>query len=220
MPFFVGLDQAIHAWFDAHRTTLGTTLMRDVTALGGHAVLTLVVLFTVGLLVAVRRRRTAVIVLTAVLGGVLLSDGAKALVGRARPEVTDPELALLLPHNPSFPSGHSLLAAVVYPTLALVVAGRFRRQRLAPYLVSSSLLLAFLVGLSRLYLGVHYFTDVVVGWGGGLTWALTCRWAADCWFVLRKQSPRPDEAAQRTAIAPALDFAVTEASISPQSQTA
>jgi undecaprenyl-diphosphatase len=189
VQFFFRLDHAVQAWFNAHRTPLGTTLMRDVTALGGHAVLTLIVFFTVGLLVVLGRRRTAGFVLAAVLGGVVLDDAAKSLIGRPRPEVSDPTLMPFLPHTPSFPSGHSLLAAVIYPTLALVVAGQLRRKRLAAYLVGSSLALAFLVGWSRLYLGVHYFTDVIAGWVTGLAWALACRRLEDWWLAKGDRLP-------------------------------
>jgi undecaprenyl-diphosphatase len=221
MEFLLTVDGTIQSWFTAHRTPLGTTLMRDITALGGHAVLALIVFFTIGLLVALGRRRTAIFVLAAVLGGVVLNDAAKSVIGQPRPEVTDPTLAQFLPHNASFPSGHSLLAAVVYPTLALIVAGRLKGKRIAAYLVASSLLLAFLIGISRLYLGVHFFSDVIAGWVTGLAWALACRRLENRWLAAAERpaagNPEKVPASSESEEEPVL-FVTTEAA--PQSQTA
>jgi undecaprenyl-diphosphatase len=200
MFLVASLDQDICDWFNAHRTHTMTQLMRDVTALGGVAVLTLVVLFALGLLLAVRRYRTAVFVLIAVLGGSLLADVVKRAIGRDRPEVLDPELKVLLPHSASFPSGHSMLSAVVYLTLALLVAGRLQGRRIHMYLIGWSLLLTFLIGLSRMYLGMHYFTDVLGGWMAGLAWALLCRWLEDHWATFRERAVEVDEGNGETAM--------------------
>jgi undecaprenyl-diphosphatase len=103
---------------------------------------------------------------------------------------------VLLPHSASFPSGHSMLSAVVYLTAALLVANRLQGRRLHAYLIGWSLLLAFLIGISRLYLGVHYFTDVVAGWIGGLIWALFCRWVEDHWATFRERAVAVDEGSE------------------------
>jgi undecaprenyl-diphosphatase len=193
MHFIHNLDLAVNRWFAANRTQEGIHIMRDITALGGTAVLTLMVVFTVGLLLAFRRRLTALFVLIAVLGGWLLADLLKQLIGRPRPEVTEPVLKLILPHSASFPSGHSMISAVVYLTIALLLTGRLRGRRTDAYLVGWSLFLTFLVGISRLYLGVHYFTDVIVGWIVGLSWALACRWVEDHWTAIRERAVAVDE---------------------------
>ena len=193
MDFIKHMDQDVGAWFAAHRTPLGTQIMRDITSLGGQTILTLIVIFTIGLLLAVRRRRTALFVLFAVVGGSLLADGLKLFIGRHRPTVTDPVLRAFLPDSSSFPSGHSMLSAVVYLTLALLLAGRVRGRRTDAYLIGWSLLLVFLIGASRLYLGVHYLTDVMAGWVFGLVWAITCRWIEDHWTAVRETSVAVDE---------------------------
>jgi undecaprenyl-diphosphatase len=196
MHFLTNCDQTIGSWFATHRTPIGIAVMRDITALGGHTVLSLIVVFTIGFLVALRRRRTAAFVLIAVLGGSLLSESIKLLIGRERPVPTDQELMVLLPHSASFPSGHSMLSAVVYLTAALLVAGRLQGRRLHAYLIGWSLFLAFIIGISRLYLGVHYFTDVVAGWIGGLIWALFCRWLEDHWVTFRERAVAVDEGSE------------------------
>ena len=178
METFFQLDHEICNWFDANRSTLGKAIMRDVTALGGQPVLTMVVLFTLGLLLAHGRPRTAGFVLAAVVGGSALAEALKLLVGRPRPAVTDPEILVLLPTSSSFPSGHSMLSALIYLTLALLVAGRLQGRRVRVYLIAASIVLTMLIGFSRMYLGVHYFTDVLGGWTFGLAWALLCTWVA------------------------------------------
>jgi undecaprenyl-diphosphatase len=96
----------------------------------------------------------------------------------------------LLPFPPggwSFPSGHSMGSAVTYLTVALVAATPLTRRRGRVYVVSCAVALAFLVGVSRAYLNVHYPTDVLAGWSGGLLWALACRAVEDRWQTLRQE---------------------------------
>lgn len=177
------LDAHGAAWGQAHwGTPWLDDLMLDVSALGGRFVLTLVVLFAFGLLLALRRPRTAGFVLAAALIGVTLSWGAKEVIGRSRPW---PQHPLVQPavDTFSFPSGHSMMSAVVYLTLALIAAAVIPRWRVRVYVVSSSLFLVVLIGLSRIYLGVHFVSDVVAGWVGGLVWALLCRWVEYHWVL-------------------------------------
>ena len=165
-------------WLDA--------AMLDVTALGGFYVLTLVVLFSVGLLLTLRRYRTAGFVTAAVAGGVLLSRLIKLEIKRSRPESRHWLVSSMFGSDYSFPSGHSMMSAVVYLTLALVFTAVIRRWKVRAFVIISSLLLVGLIGLSRMYLGVHYPSDVVAGWLGGLAWALMCRWVEYHW-VLRAE---------------------------------
>jgi undecaprenyl-diphosphatase len=79
---------------------------------------------------------------------------------------------------------HSMMSSVVYLTLAVLLARTMKRRRVKIYLVSAALFLSFLVGLSRVYLGVHYPTDVVAGWAGGTAWALLC-WLTAYWLEKR-----------------------------------
>jgi undecaprenyl-diphosphatase len=188
MDFLRSLDGAALEWFQDHHTPWGNAIMIDVTAMGGHVVLVLVVLFTLGLLLALRRRQTAIFVFLAVAGGAVLVEVIKLLIGRHRPSIEIPPPLASLPSSSSFPSGHSMLSATVYLTLALLIAGRLQGRRTRAYVIGWSLLLTFFVGVSRLYLGVHYLTDVVGGWIFGLAWALIWRWIEDHWVRFRERA--------------------------------
>ncbi len=150
---------------------------RDITALGGYTVLTLVVSAVLGFLLIGKHFHAALLVFTATCGGWLLSIVLKDLYGRPRPD--------LVPHlthvsSSSFPSGHAMLSAVVYLTLGSLLARLVARRRAKLYFVGVALLLTLLVGCSRIYLGVHYPTDVAAGWTAGVAWATLC------WLVTRQ----------------------------------
>jgi undecaprenyl-diphosphatase len=142
---------------------------RDVTALGGGAVLTLVTLAVCGFLTLVRRFRSLLLVLGSTVGGAVLNSVLKALFARPRPTVV-PHLAEA--YAPSFPSGHAMLSAIVYLTLGALLTQLTESRWLKAYVLGVALLLSFLVGLTRVFLGVHYLTDVLGGWMAGLAWAL------------------------------------------------
>lgn len=144
---------------------------RDVTALGGAAALLLVTAAVAGHFFMTRSYRALLLLVSANLGGLLLTMLLKAVYERPRPSVV-PHLAQV--HTTSFPSGHSMLSAVVYLTLGALLARLVKERRLKVYFVSLALLLSFLVGVSRVYMGVHYPTDVLAGWAAGLAWALLC----------------------------------------------
>jgi undecaprenyl-diphosphatase len=118
-------------------------------------------------------------VLIATVGGGLLSHVLKALFARQRP---DPVPCLWV-SSPSFPSGHAMLAAVIYLTLGILLARIEPRPLLKAYFLGLMMLLAFLVGISRVYLGVHFPTDVLAGWTVGLVWGLLCGLTA--WYLQR-----------------------------------
>ncbi|HXG11218.1 MAG TPA: phosphatase PAP2 family protein [Gemmataceae bacterium] len=149
---------------------------RDLTALGGVAVLVLVTTAVAGYLLMLRKYHAVVFVLIATLGGLLLSTLLKEFFARPRPEVV-PHLSHVM--TSSFPSGHSMLSAVVYLTLGALMDQFVEQRRLKVYFLAWAMLLSFLVGASRVYLGVHYPTDVLAGWTAGLVWA------ALCWLVAR-----------------------------------
>jgi len=145
--------------------------VRDFTALGGVAVLTLITLAVIGFLLVARSPRAAIAVAAAVSGGMLISSLLKLSFDRPRPD--------LVPHGPivytsSFPSGHSMMAAAVYLTLGTMVARVLPDMRMRAYVISVSIAVSILVGLSRVYLGVHWPTDVLAGWVLGASWALIC----------------------------------------------
>jgi undecaprenyl-diphosphatase len=142
---------------------------RDITALGGFTVLTLVTVLATILLLMHGRRLQALIFAAGVIVAQLLADGLKVLLNRARPDLV-PHHDLVYSH--SFPSGHATLTPVVYLTLAaMLVAGEPRRSvRVLLLCVAMALVLA--VGVSRVYLGVHWPTDVLAGWTLGTAIAL------------------------------------------------
>ena len=149
---------------------------RDLTALGGVAVLSLTTAFVAGYLLIVRKYHAMWLVLGATLGGLLISTLLKHLIDRARPDLV-PHLSHV--YTSSFPSGHSMLSAVVYLTLGALLTRLASERRVKLYFLAAALLLTFLVGVSRVYMGVHYPTDVLAGWTAGLVWALLC------WLVAR-----------------------------------
>jgi undecaprenyl-diphosphatase len=144
---------------------------RDLTALGGVAVLVLVTASVAGYLILCRKYHALILLLLTIGGGLLISTLLKGYFDRPRPSVV-PHLSYV--SSSSFPSGHSLLAAVVYLTLGTLLARLVARVRLKLYFLSVALVLTCLVGMSRVYLGVHYPTDVLAGWAAGLAWAVLC----------------------------------------------
>jgi undecaprenyl-diphosphatase len=147
----------------------------DVTALGGPTVLGLTVVAVLGFLVLQGLYRNALFVLLASTGGWLLNDVLKAFFARPRPTVV-PHLREVM--SLSFPSGHALTSAAVFLTLGALLM-RVAERRIAKfYCMFVAMLVTMLVGVSRVYLGVHYPTDVVAGWLIGLCWALFC-WLAE-----------------------------------------
>jgi undecaprenyl-diphosphatase len=147
----------------------------DITALGSIAVLTLLVLLLAGLFTALSRKRDAAIILLAAGTGVALSQGLKQLFGRERPDMA---LRAVEAMNPSFPSGHAMLSAVVFLTVGALAARFARRRRVKAYALAAAVTATLLVGMTRVYLGVHWPSDVLAGWSLGAGWAMACWLAA------------------------------------------
>src|SRR4051812_21440641 len=148
---------------------------RDMTALGGVAVLTMVTAAVAGYLLMVRKYHAMWFVLAATFSGLVLSTVLKWSFNRDRPSLV-PHLSEV--YTSSFPSGHSMLSAVVYLTLGSLLARLVQHRYLKIYFLVLALLLTFLIGVSRVYMGVHYPTDVPAGWTAGLVWASVCYLAA------------------------------------------
>jgi undecaprenyl-diphosphatase len=148
-------------------------LARDLTGLGGVGVLTILTLASAGFLALQRKRHLGLYLLAAVASGTIASTLLKLGFARPRPELV-PHGSLV--YTSSFPSGHSMLSAVVYLTLGALLASGQTNLRVRAYLIGLAGFLTVLVGVSRVYLGVHWPTDVLAGWTAGAAWALAC-WA-------------------------------------------
>jgi undecaprenyl-diphosphatase len=149
---------------------------RDLTALGGIAFLSLLSAAVVLFLLMCRKYHEMWLVVIATVGALVLSSLLKGVIDRPRPQLV-PTYSHV--YSASFPSGHSMLSAAVYLTLGALLGQLVQSRRLKTYFLIVALLLTFLVGISRIYLGVHFPTDVLAGWSMGLTWAISC------WLVAR-----------------------------------
>jgi undecaprenyl-diphosphatase len=167
--------------------------MRDFTALGGTGVLALVTLAAAGFLVLTGKRRAAAAVGVAVVGGLLLSNALKWGFARPRPDLVPHGQAV---YTQSFPSSHAMLSAVVYLTLGALLARTQPRRRAKLYFLAVAAFVTVLVGASRVYLGVHWPTDVLAGWVVGTGWALLC-WLTTLWLQRRGQVEAEDAPEER-----------------------
>lgn len=149
-------------------------MLRDFVGLGGIGVLVLFIAGGLGLLWLAGRRRDAGWFLGGVVGAFVIGSVLKHLIGRPRPE--------LVPHaaytfTASFPSGHTLMATVVWLLLAFALADAVGERAVRNLAVASALLIALLVGVGRVYLGVHWPSDVIEAWGLGIGWVWLLRYA-------------------------------------------
>lgn len=163
------------AWFNE--------MTRDFTALGSTGVLLMVTLGVAGFLALSGKRRTALLMVSSIAAASLLSQTLKWGFARPRPDLV-PHGAVV--YTKSFPSGHAMLSAVVYLTLGALLARVQPRRRVKVYILAVAAFLTVIVGSSRVYLGVHWPTDVLAGWALGAGWALLC------WLVMLRLQSRGD----------------------------
>jgi undecaprenyl-diphosphatase len=143
--------------------------MRDITSLGSTSVLVLVTAAVIVYLLLIRRSGTALFVFVAVAGGQVLSSLLKVEIDRPRPELVS---HLVTETSLSFPSGHAMLSAVTYLTLGSLAARVLPDRTTKVYVLVLAVLTTLLVGISRIYLGVHWPSDVLAGWCAGFAWAM------------------------------------------------
>jgi undecaprenyl-diphosphatase len=149
-------------------------MVRDITALGSFSLLGLMVLAVCAYLLLLRMRAEAGLVIVSVIGGTLLSTLLKMSYNRPRPDLT----AMSTQFTASFPSGHAMLSAVTFLTLGSLLSRLAPNRALRLFSIGAAIFLTFIVGMSRLYMGVHYPSDVLAGWCLGAAWALLCGEAA------------------------------------------
>lgn len=147
------------------------SMVRDVTALGSGTLTGLFAFGLIGYLLLTGRPGAALFVLAAVIGSWLLNDLLKDAFGRERPTIVP---HMITADEPSFPSGHTMISATFYPTLAELFGRLVMRRRARFYLMGLGIGLAVLIGFTRLYLGVHYPSDILAGLCMGFSWALLC----------------------------------------------
>jgi undecaprenyl-diphosphatase len=152
------------------------TSMRDLTTLGGYGVIVTIAALAVGYLAILRNWGTILLVVASLAGGTLLNNVLKGAFDRPRPELVAHLVAV---ETASLPSGHAMMSAVAYLTLGALLARVQPWWPLKMYIIGAAVVLTLLVGFSRVYLGVHWPTDVLAGWCLGAAWAM------GCWLVAR-----------------------------------
>ena len=159
--------------------------MTDVTSLGSATVLTFITIFVSVFLLLQKKYDAFLLLVLATIGGALISVLLKEIYSRERPDLI---FRLATVSSLSFPSGHSMMSAVFYLTQAAIVA-RFQRERkIRIYILSIAIFLTLIIGISRVFLGVHYPTDVLGGWTIGFAWASFC-WVI-AWYIQRRKRLR------------------------------
>ena len=156
--------------------------MRDLTALGSTSVLIFVVAAVIFYLLIEGRRAVALFVFAAIAGGQVVSSLLKLGIDRPRPDLV-PHLAEV--YTLSFPSGHAMLSAVTYLTLGALLARVQVRRALEVYVMAVAVIATLLVGITRIYLAVHWPSDVLAGWSAGAAWAMLC-WLVARWALRRR----------------------------------
>ncbi len=185
----LGFDQRVLLWFrnpadlsDPIGPAWLEVVMRDITALGGVLILGLLTIAACGYLWLSQRHKLAIFVAISIPTGSLVNSLLKGFFERPRPNIvphaTDAALS-------SFPSGHAMMSTVVFLTLGALLSLSTNDNRIKIYILCWSMLLTILVGISRLYLGVHWPTDILAGWLAGAVWALLCLLAGN-WILRRK----------------------------------
>jgi membrane-associated phospholipid phosphatase len=163
----VRTDERVAEWLHGRATDPFTDVFRVITTFGNFATLLTVTVLAVAFLWWRRRQTDALFVALAFLGAQVLSSGMKLGFRRERPFFPDP---LATESTFSFPSGHSLVSLAVYGSIALLLAREVRKRAWHVLLLAGTGLLVLAIGFSRLYLGVHFLSDVLAGWAAGAAW--------------------------------------------------
>lgn len=161
----------------------------DITALGGYAILTLLVIGAAAYLVATGKYPGAILIVGSVVSGSILSEVLKIGFARVRPDVVD---HLTHATSSSFPSGHATLSAIAYLTLGALMARAHPQRVVKTLILTGAILITILVGASRVYLGVHWPSDVLAGW------SLGAAWAAVWWWLASRIDKRPTGGSEET----------------------
>ena len=164
-------DDSVMRWMAVHRIEWIERSLLEITSLGTGLVVMVIVAISALFLLATQHRFSAFLLLVASGGGIVLNAILKSSFDRERPRLFE---WLTEPSSSSFPSGHAMSSAIVYFTVAYLIARLERRRWMRALTITISLLLVLLISVSRLYLGVHYPSDVIAGVVIGLAWAGFC----------------------------------------------
>jgi undecaprenyl-diphosphatase len=164
-------DESVIRWVGAHHLSALDAVMLEITALGTGIVVLMIVTVAALFLILTQHKYSAILLLASAFGGIVLNTVLKLGFHRPRPSVV---VAAVHTFTSSFPSGHAMSAAIVYSTVAYLAA-RLHRHRWARWLLmTAAMTLIALISFSRIYLGVHYPSDVIAGVAIGLAWAAFC----------------------------------------------
>ncbi len=180
------IDPPVWRWMIEHRTPALTTAAVVVTDVGSTLAMSIIAVTAVGYLFWRGRRSDAALVAVVAAGAGALVRFGKATVGRDRPPAN---LRLVVETNESFPSGHALASVAIIGVLLVVFVPSIGRHWVRAGVIAAALLFVLAIGLSRLYLGVHWATDVIGGWVTGLAWLMLCLTVRQVW---RQTRGRPD----------------------------
>jgi len=184
-----GFDQSVLLWF-RNKADLSDPIgpqwlevvVRDITALGGLVILGLLTIAACGYLWLTQRHKLALFVAVSIPAGSLLNTLLKEYFTRPRPDIVPHGTGAALS---SFPSGHAMMSAIVFLTLGALLSLSTENTRIKIYILFWSVFLTVIVGISRVYLGVHWPTDIIAGWIAGGTWAVLCLLVGH--WLLRRQ---------------------------------
>jgi len=164
-------DDAVLRWFAAHRSPILDEVMLEITFLGTGTVVLMIVAITGMFLWLTRHKYSALLLLISTAGGILLNNLLKQGYSRPRPQIVTWGTSAV---SSSFPSGHAMSAIVVYGTVAYLAARLQARGRTRALTLAFAAIVILLICISRLYLGVHYPSDVIAGLIIGTAWAAFC----------------------------------------------
>jgi undecaprenyl-diphosphatase len=183
-------DTAVLSWFHDHSSPLLDRLALEVTPLGSGGVVVMMVLMSTAFLWVSRHRFSVLLLWVAVLGGEVLNWTLKSAFDRPRPSVFTWKTTA---STSSFPSGHAMTSVIVYVTLAYLIARLETGRGMRRMTLGMAALLVLGIGWSRMYLGVHYPSDVLAGYAAGFAWSTFCALGIETVRHFRHRDPAAHE---------------------------
>jgi undecaprenyl-diphosphatase len=178
------VDQAINTWFGHERQPAMSVLLRAATTIGGTGGLALIVAVVAGALLVGKQRACAIFLVVTAVAGALLNLGLKMIFARSRPDLAS---ALAAARGYSFPSGHAMGSFITFGALASVALRQRWPWKAKSAVLAIALTMTILVGLSRVYLGVHWASDIIGGWTAGAVWLTSAATAFEILLRLRRR---------------------------------